>query len=226
MIVILGIFLVILVVYVPQIWIKYVFRKYSKPIEDLDGTGGELAEHLVDRFELEGVKVIQGLANEDYYNPAEKIISLSPDNYSGKSLTAVAVAAHEVGHAIQFCKKEPVSFLRERYMGKLSKIQRIGNILMIATIAATVIIKIPHLFIIAAGIGIMTMLASLSMYIAILPEEFDASFNKALPILDEGYIDKQDIPAIKTILRAAALTYVAAALTNVINLWRWIRFLK
>ncbi len=226
MIVILGIFLVILVVYVPQIWIKYVFRKYSKPIEDMDGTGGELAEHLVDRFELEGVKVIQGLANEDYYNPAEKIISLSPDNYSGKSLTAVAVAAHEVGHAIQFCKKEPVSFLRERYMGKLSKIQRIGNILMIATIAATVIIKIPHLFIIAAGIGIMTMLASLSMYIAILPEEFDASFNKALPILDEGYIDKQDIPAIKTILRAAALTYVAAALTNVINLWRWIRFLK
>ncbi len=226
MIVILGIFLVILVVYVPQIWIKYVFRKYSKPIEDMDGTGGELAEHLVDRFELEGVKVIQGLANEDYYNPAEKIISLSPDNYSGKSLTAVAVAAHEVGHAIQFCKKEPVSFLRERYMGKLSKIQRIGNILMIATIAATVIIKIPHLFIIAAGIGIMTMLASLSMYIAILPEEFDASFNKALPILDEGYIDKQDIPAIKTILRAAALTYVAAALTNVINLWRWYRFLK
>ena len=226
MIVILGIFLVILVVYVPQIWIKYVFRKYSKPIEDMDGTGGELAEHLVDRFELESVKVIQGLANEDYYNPAEKIISLSPDNYSGKSLTAVAVAAHEVGHAIQFCKKEPVSFLRERYMGKLSKIQRIGNILMIATIAATVIIKIPHLFIIAAGIGIITMLASLSMYIAILPEEFDASFNKALPILDEGYIDKQDIPAIKTILRAAALTYVAAALTDVINLWRWIRFLR
>ena len=57
---------------------------------------------------------------------------------------------------------------------------------------------------------------------AVLPEEYDASFKKALPILEEGYVPKENLPAIRQILRACAYTYVAGALADVIRLWRWL----
>ena len=99
-------------IYGPFIWVKYVLWRHSKHIETMPGTGGELAKHLVERFELDGVSIQKGGKDENFYAPDKKLISLSPDIYDGKSLTAVSVAAHEVGHAIQFCKKEPVSKLR------------------------------------------------------------------------------------------------------------------
>ena len=64
------------------------------------------------------------------------------------------------------------------------------------------------------------------MYVAILPEEYDASFKKALPILEEGYIPEGNMPAVRQVLQACALTYVAGALTDVLNLWRWFRILR
>ena len=64
------------------------------------------------------------------------------------------------------------------------------------------------------------------MYVAILPEEFDASFNKALPILSEGYINEEQLPIVRQILRACALTYVAASLADILSLWRWVYLIK
>jgi Zn-dependent membrane protease YugP len=65
------------------------------------------------------------------------------------------------------------------------------------------------------------------IHLVTLPVEFDASFNRALPILDrDGYLPKQDLPAARRILKACALTYVAAALVNLLNLWRWIRVFR
>ena len=89
--------------FVPQLWVRYVMRKYSREIPDMPGTGGELAEHLIERFELTGVSVKKGGVQDNYYHPVDRQVALSPKNFSGKSITAVAVAAHEVGHAIQFC---------------------------------------------------------------------------------------------------------------------------
>lgn len=192
----------------------------------MPGTGGELAQHLVERFELQDVTVVEGLERQDHYNPEKNVISLSPSVYGKKSLAAVAIAAHELGHALQFNRQEPVSKLRGKYLTKAFKIKRLGMMILMSIPLVTIALKAPAIALITAGVGIVTMLASVMMYVAILPEEFDASFNKALPILAEGYVPEQDMPAIKQVLRAAALTYVAAALADTLSLWRWIRVFR
>ena len=217
---------ILIIVFGPSLWVKYILRKHQKHIETLDGTGSELALHLIARFDLIDVKVIKGKQDEDYYDPTNKIVSLSPEVYDGKSLTAVAVAAHEVGHAIQFCKQEPVSQLREKYLSKAHFIRHYGIVFLMASPIIGLVFRTPHLALLTIIIGVITMLVSVLMHVAVLPEEFDASFNKALPILAEGYIENDQLPQVRQILRACALTYVAAALADMLNLWRWIRFIK
>ncbi len=220
------ILLVLLIIFGPNLWVKYVLRKHQKHIDTLDGTGSELAFHLIDRFELEGVQVVKGKKDQDHYDPQNKIVSLSPEVFNGKSLTAVAVAAHEVGHAIQFYKQEPVSQLREKYLSKAHFIRHYGIMFLMASPIIGLVFRIPHLALLTIIIGLTTMVVSVLMHAAVLPEEFDASFNKAMPILSEGYIDKEQLPKVRQILRACALTYVAASLTDILNLWRWIRLIK
>lgn len=218
--------LILIIVFGPSLWVKYVLRKHQKHIESLDGTGSELAEHLIQRFELTGVQVIKGRKDEDYYDPNNKIVCLSPEVHDGKSLTAVAVAAHEVGHAIQFCKQEPVSLLREKYLSKAHVIRHYGALFLMASPVIGLIFKVPHLAVLTLFIGLITMIASVLMHVAVLPEELDASFNKAMPILEEGYITEEQLPIVRKILKACALTYVAASLADILNLWRWIRFMR
>lgn len=211
----------------PHLWVRYVLARYSKHIEDMPGTGGELAEHLLQRFELEAVKVEQTDEAGDHYSPEDNAVRLSPRVYAGKSLTAVAIAAHEVGHAIQFNRNEPVSHLRKKYLGRARLIQQIGTAILLVLPVLAGILRAPQLGIMTLILGVGVMLISVLMYVAVLPEEFDASFNKALPMLDEGdYVPKGDLPVVRTILRAAALTYVAAALIDVLRLWRWLRLFR
>lgn len=226
MIVGIGVILMILLAYGPHLWVKYVLKRHSSDIKAMSGTGGELAQHLVERFELEGVKVEMGNEGQDHYSPSEKLISLSPSVYEGKSITAISVATHEVGHAIQFIKKEPVSLLREKYLGKVFIIKKVGTAIMLGIPMIAIVFKVPHLILFSAVIGVVTMLASALMYVAILPEEYDASFNKALPILKEGYVPDHYIPAVEQVLKAAALTYFAGALADILRLWTWLRVFR
>ena len=218
--------LISLLAYGPSLWVRYILRKYSTPIPDMPGTGAELATHLIKRFELNEVKVIMGGRGENYYSPEEKIVCLSPDVHDGKSLTSVAVAAHEVGHAIQFNNDEAVTKLRQRYLGKAIMIKRAGSIILMSIPVLTLLLKSPVIMFFAAAIGILTMLVSVLMYAAILPEEYDASYNKALPILAQGYLPEEHMVAAKRILKACALTYVAAALADILSLWRWFRMIR
>lgn len=219
--------LIITVFYGPQLWVRYVLKKYSAEIPGLDGTGGELATHLLKRFEINEVRVEQSLPGRDHYDPAENTVRLSPDILQGKSLTAVAVAAHEVGHAIQFNRQEPVSRLRERYLGHAYRIQRMGTGILMLSPVIFAVFHVPQALLITALIGVITLLASVAMYAAILPEEWDASFNKALPILVEGnYVDSHQVKAVRSVLKACALTYVAGALADIVSLWRWLLILR
>ena len=90
-----GILLLVLIIAVvlgPQLWVKGVMRRYARVRDDFPGTGGELAQHLVERFELSGVRV-EPTDIGDHYDPVEKVVRLTADNYNGKSLTAITVAA-------------------------------------------------------------------------------------------------------------------------------------
>ena len=223
---IVGILLLVLILG-PQWWVKFVLNKHSANLPQMPGTGGELARHLLNKFELTQVKLEAADEGADHYDPQTNTVRLSPSNLNEKSLTAVAVAAHEVGHAIQFNRNEPVSWLRKRYLSKAHRLQKIGVYLLMAMPLIALITRIPHMAGLMGLIGLFTMLTSVFIYLAILPEEWDASFNKALPILDQGgYLPKEYLPAVRQILKACAFTYVAAALADVLRLWRWLALLR
>ena len=217
---------IIAILFGPQWWAQYTIRKYSNPLEKLQGTGGELARHLLDRFEMQHVKVEATDPNSDHYDPIDQVVRLSPNNFDNKSLTAIAVAAHEVGHAIQHHRKEPLLMWRSRLAVFANAIQKFGVSAMMIMPVVTALTRAPTLaaFLFAVGIGSMFM-ATL-VHLITLPVETDASFNKALPILEAGYIDAEDIPKVRRILRAAALTYLAGSLSSLLNLWRWIAILR
>lgn len=222
----LGAIFFVLLIYGPFLWVRFVMWRHSTEIDAMPGTGGELAIHLVERLELSDIKVEMGEEGQDFYSPDEKLISLSPIVFNGRSLTAVAVATHEVGHAIQFSRNEPVSQLRGKYLGGAFRIKRIGSGILLCIPIVTIVVKVPQVILITAIIGMVTMIASALMYLAVLPEEYDASFNKALPILEKGYVSSEHLPAVRQVLTAAALTYFASALADTIRLWRWLRLIR
>lgn len=205
----------------PQIWVKRVLRRYRASRPDLPGTGGELAQHLITRFELEGVTVEEAPQGKDHYDILAKKVRLSDYVLNERSLTAVAVAAHEVGHAIAHQRQETVARLRTRYLPLAMMMQRLAVIMLFAWPVLSAVLHLPYSPILHAivigSLGVLTVFIQL----AILPEEWDASFNKALPILKQGrYLPSQDIPKVKRILMACAMTYVASALANILLFWR------
>lgn len=207
-----------LLMFTPQLWIRHVMRKYSNELSDLPGTGGELAKHLIERFQLNGIGVEQTDENRDHFDPNDQMVRLSPSNYNGRSLKAVAVATHEVGHAIQFHRKEDIFKLRSKYLPKAEQIRRIGiGILWLSPILALTI-KSPVALVLPIIISIGLQIIAALTYLVVLPEEWDASFGKAMPILAEGYLPESYLPHAETVLKAAAFTYFAAALSSVLNL--------
>ncbi len=221
------IIILLAVVFGPQLWAQSTFKRYSKPRDDIAGDGAELARHLLKRLEMSHVKVEETKEGEDHYDPRDKIIRLGPKNYGIKSLTAITIAAHEVGHAIQDHRNEAKLALRTNLIGVANIIQKIGaGILMLLPVIALVS-RSPVVGALMLLAGIASMGVATIVHLVTLPVEFDASFNKALPILIEGnYIDEKDRPAARRILKAAALTYVAASLASLLNLWRWFAILR
>lgn len=216
-----------ILVYAPSLWVRIIMHKYSRTLKDMPGTGGELAEHLVQRFELASVKVEKTTGLGDHYDPAAQVVRLSPNNYDGKSLTAVAVAAHEVGHAIQFQRNEKISQLRKKYIPLAMMLKKTGILLMALVPIMGFVVKAPAAVIAVIVVSIVLQLLGALAYLIVLPEELDASFNKAMPILVQGnYVRQRDIPAVRRVLKAAALTYFAGALVDVINIGRWLAVLR
>ena len=225
--ILIAIVVLLAIFFAPQLWVRYTLRRYKTPREDFPGTGGELAQHLIERFELTAVKVEQTKEGEDHYDPVAKMVRLSPSHYGVKSLTAIAVAAHEVGHAIQHHRQEPLLNLRSRLAVIAHHLQRGAAIMLIAMPVLTLLTRSPALGLIMLILGITSMGSAVVLHFITLPVEIDASFNKALPILREGnYINAQDEKAARRVLRAAALTYVAAAMASLLNLWRWLALLR
>jgi uncharacterized protein len=219
--------LLISLIFGPQIWARHVFKKYALQIDAFPGTGGELAEHLVKRLELDDVQVEEGEQNDNYYDPENKLVKLSPDNFNGKSLTAITVAAHEIGHAIQHQTNYQPLYLRSR-LAKISwYAEKIAAILLVAFPFISLLTHLPGVGIFTLGCGLTILILPVLVHLITLPVEWDASFKRALPVLIAGeYIPKSAIPIAKRILTAAALTYLAASLASILNFYRWMVFLK
>ncbi len=218
--------LILLVVFGPAAWTKLVMKANAHDRPDFPGTGGELARHLLDEAGLAEVAVeVSDLG--DHYHPEQKAVRLSRENHDGRSLTAVAVAAHEVGHALQDRDDYGPLKTRTRLIKSTQTLQRTGSIILLATPIVAGLIRSPSVMLLQIGAGIMVMASAVVVHLVTLPVEFDASFKRALPMLDRGgYLPKEDLPAARRLLRAAALTYVSSSLVSLLNLWRWIRYLR
>ena len=129
MIYVIVIFLVLVLIYGPQLWVQWILNRYNRVAEDnFPGTGGELARHLLDRYDLQEIKVeISDLG--DHYDPMTRAVRLTRDKFEGKTLTAITVAAHECGHAYQHAAAEPMFMLRTRLATISVAAQRIGSFL-------------------------------------------------------------------------------------------------
>ena len=224
-----GILLLLIVLAIllgPQLWTKRVFAQYRGHREDYPGTGGDLARHLLDRFNLPHVKV-ETTEVGDHYDPMAKVVRLTPDNFGGKSLTAATVAAHEVGHALQDQAGYKPLQERTRLIRVAQGAEKMGSVVMIGIPIVAALTRSPAggLLVFLAGLAIMSIGAL--VHLITLPVEWDASFRRALPVLEQGhYITRDDLQGARRILTAAALTYVAASLGGLLNIWRWITLLR
>ena len=226
MILAVGAFIVLAVIFGPSLWVKFVMNRYSSERTEIPGTGGELAKHLIERFSLKDVKVeITELG--DHYDPIEKKVRLLREHYESKSLTAIAIAAHEVGHAIQDHQGDKRLATRTKMVPIVDKVARWSVAIIYLSPLIGIITRHPMPFSLLLILGLSGFIARMMIHALTLPIEFDASFSKALPLLREGnYVSRSNEKAVSSILRAAALTYVSAALADILNLSRWIVILS
>ncbi|NNE63627.1 MAG: zinc metallopeptidase [Gammaproteobacteria bacterium] len=218
--------LIIIVIYGPQLWVQYVLSRYNRKDEpNFPGNGGELARHILNKYQLEEIKV-EVTDQGDHYDPDARAVRLTRDKLEGRTLTAITVAAHECGHAIQHAAGESLFIMRTRIARSAIWAQRLGSFLLFAAPVVVLLFKVPSLAIINILGAFLVMGFAVIMHLFTLPVEIDASFNKALPILESGYLDERQKPAARRILKAAAWTYVAASLATLLNFWRWLAVLR
>jgi Zn-dependent membrane protease YugP len=220
----LGGLLFVALIFGPQAWVRATMQKHSSPREDYPGTGGELARHLLDEAGLHDVKVERTEAG-DHYSSTDRAVRLSASNFEGRSVTAVAVAAHETGHALQHAEGYSPLMMRQRLVGWVLPIQRTGSVLLMATPVVFALTRSPVVLVAEIAAAFAIMASTVVIHAVTLPTEFNASFKRALPILSR-FIPDHDLPGARQVLKAAAFTYVASALMSLLQISRWLRILR
>lgn len=220
------ILLVLMLVFGPGLWVRRVLTRYSIPADRYSGSGAQLARHLLDAHGLNSVKV-ETTETGDHYDPESKAVRLTADKFDGRSLTAITVAAHEVGHALQDHQEYAPLRFRTRLVKATRGIERIGaGVLMISPFLG-IVTRVPAIGLLTFAAGLLTLGTAALVHLVTLPTEFDASFSRALPMLDQHRVLKDvDRPHARRLLTAAALTYVSASLMSLLNVARWLAILR
>lgn len=207
--------IVLLVPIWAQLRVKSAYKKYSQVPASSHMRGAEVARKILDDNGLYhvGVEETRGVLS-DHYDPRSKTVRLSSDNYHGHSVAAAAIAAHEVGHAIQ--DQQDYAFLRFRHA--LVPVANLGSNFSWIFILIGVFAQLSNMVL----LGIIFMAAGVLFQLITLPVEFDAS-NRAMDlVVSAGVIRNDEERETKKVLNAAALTYVAAAAVAVLELLRLI----
>jgi uncharacterized protein len=217
------IFALLAIIFGPQLWVKHVLKKYQQPDDRYQGTGAELARMLLDREGLSAVGV-EKTDQGDHYDPIAKVVRLSPECFDTKSLTAITIAAHEVGHALQDRDADPRLRVRTGlalFMGRVLPFNT--GFLLLGSILAGVA-RSPRLLALVVFLALAVQLLNTLLNVITLPMEWNASFGRAMPLLQaHDILIEGDAPHARRILTAAALTYVAASLISLLFLLRWMR---
>lgn len=219
------IIVVLAICLLPGLWTRWVLKRHAGHRDDFRGSGAEFARHLLDEEGLGEVKLEQ-TESGDHYDPSSKTVRLSPEYFEGRSLTAVTVAAHEVGHAIQDHQGVGGLHLRSQLVGFTQVAERAGSVLMLGIPVLVILTRMPTPGLLLFLGGALAFGSAALVHLFTLPVEWDASFRRAMPILESGYLGGADLSAARHILLACAFTYVAASLMSILNVWRWLALLR
>jgi Zn-dependent membrane protease YugP len=196
-----------------QFKVKSTYKKYSKVRSTSGMTGAQVARLILDNNGLKDVKVVESRGFlSDHYNPMTKIVALSSHNYHEASVAGTAIAAHEVGHAIQH--DEAYSFLKWRH--KLVPVANISSNASWIFVMIGIFAMIPDMLL----LGIALLAVGVVFQLVTLPVEFNASSRAMTQIVSHGVIRNEEERHAKKVLNAAAMTYVAAAAVAVLELLR------
>ena len=195
-----------------QTKVQSTYKRYKRIPNQRGISGARIAQEILDRHGLGDIAIyeVQGQLS-DHYNPGKRTINLSSDIYNGTSIAALAVAAHECGHAIQYQEK----YMPIKLRNSILPIANIGQYL--GWFAIVLGLAIGHTNI--AWIGFVLMCGILAFQVITLPVEFDAS-RRALEILGDRYLTREEYPGAKKMLSAAALTYVAGMISTLMSMLR------
>jgi Zn-dependent membrane protease YugP len=216
----------LLLIFGPRLWVQHIMAKYNRQKEEnFPGNGEEFARHLLDRYGLNEVQVEKADAG-DHYDSKNKAVRLTKDKLEGRTLTAITIAAHEVGHALQDAAEEPLFLWRSRLGTIAVGAQRLGSFLLFASPILSIVTRAPSAGLLSSMAAFLVMGSNVILQLATLPVELDASYKKALPLLKSGYLQPDQHRAAEKILRAAAFTYLSASLAGLLNFWQWMRVLR
>lgn len=193
--------------------VKSTFAKWSRVMTSKNITGLEIAKMILNSKGLNKIPVnlTRGKLS-DNYNPINRTLNLSNEVYNSSSVAAAGVAAHEAGHAIQHNRSYAPLLVRNG----IFPVARFGSWLAFPLVILGLIFSIPPL----VKIGIWVFAGFVAFTVITLPVEFDASKRAVRLLAGSGYFNEREIIGVKEVLNAAALTYVAAALSAILNLVR------
>lgn len=207
-----------IIVLFAQVKIKINYKKYKKIDNHSNISGADVARMIIEKYNLNIYVVETSGELTDHYNSKRKVIKLSSDIYNGTSIASIAVAAHEVGHAIQ--DKFGYKFMRFRTL-----LVPIVNFISYAGYFGLII----SIFAGITGYLKICLLAeflTLLFQIITLPVEFDASSRAKKELVDLNLVTPDEKIGVSKMLRAAALTYVASLISIILNILRIISFIK
>lgn len=198
-----------------QYMFKSRFKKYAQTPLASNMSGAEVAQKMLNDNGIRGVKVIsvQGQLT-DNYNPSNKTVNLSEGVYNGRNAAAVAVAAHECGHALQHAKSYAFLGFRSAMVPVLNATNKFTPFLLMIGIGLLFFANIPYVL----AAGVLALAVSTLFSFITLPVEFDASKRALKWIKEENIVSPQEYSMAKSALSWAAMTYVVAALSSLATL--------
>ena len=196
---------------VAQGWVKSAFSKYGKIANRRGMTGAEAARRILDASNLSQVRIepAKGFLS-DHYDPRTKVLRLSPDVYSRPSLAAVGVAAHEAGHALQDAKE----YVPLKIRSALVPAAQFGSKLAFPLIFLGFILNAVGMI----KVGVVLFSGAVLFQVVTLPVEFNASSRAMTALAGTGILSGDELTGARKVLSAAAMTYIAAAITAVVQL--------
>lgn len=193
------------------------FKRYSQVRTGRGMSGADIAAEILRTRNIHDVRIepVQGTLS-DHYDPTSKTLRLSPDVYSGRSVAAAGVAAHEVGHAIQHAEGYAFLKMRSNLVPVLNITSKMAfPVLMIGLVMMSMQSALGQPVLLA---GIVLFSVMVLFQLVTLPVEFDASSRALAAIRDGGIVNSQELSGARKVLSAAALTYVAAAISSLMTL--------